>query len=179
MDSNYKLVYKINDNLLQQMLELDASVYKEEDSGVLEICKEWISVNDDIYTMLLHNNKVIGYINFMPITNECYLGFVNGTKKDYEITSKDIVKFSKTEENKCLLTSVVLHEDYQNGEAIKYLCDGFIQKLKDYKKENIIISTIILDCVSEDGEKFAKYFLNAKLVKDLKTSKIYEGNLTI
>ena len=109
MENNYKVVYKVNDELLKQMLELDASVYKEEDSGVLEICKEWLSINDEIYTMLLHCNKVIGYINFMPITDECYYGFTKGTKKDYEIDRKDILPFSKIKDNKCLLTSVVIH----------------------------------------------------------------------
>ena len=63
--------------------------------------------------------------------------------------------------------------------AIKYLYNGFIEKIKKYAKENIKISNIILDCVSEDGEKFAKKYLNAKFIKETLSSKIYEVNLKI
>ena len=179
MENNFKITYQVDDNLLKQMLKLDESVYKKEDCGTFEICKEWLSINNDIYTILLLDNKVIGYINFMPISDKCYNKFISGLKKDYEINSKDIIPFSKTKYIKCLLTSVVIHKDFQNSMAIKYLYNGFIEKIKKYAKENIKISNIILDCVSEDGEKFAKKYLNAKFIKETLSSKIYEVNLKI
>ena len=113
----------------------------------------------------------------MPITDECYNSFIKGEKRDYQITNKDILPFSKDKGNKCLLTSVLIREDFRNGIAIQYLLNGFFERLKKYKDENILISKIVLDCVSEDGEKFAKRYFDAKFIRQTKTGKIYESDL--
>ncbi len=84
----------------------------------------------------------------MPITDGCYNSFIMGEKRDYQITNKDILPFSKVKENKCLLTSVLIREDFRNGIAIRYLLNGFFERLKKHKDENVLISKVVLDCVS-------------------------------
>lgn len=177
MENEFKIIDNVNENLLKQLVELDKSVYKKSDMCEIDICKNWLSVNKDIYTVLLYNNKAIGYINFMPITKDCYDNFAKGAKKDYQIKCDEILPFSKIGVNNCLLASIVIHKDFQNGVAIKYLFNGFKEKLLNFAKDNIKISKIIFDCVSVDGEKFVKKYFDAKLIRVASTGKIYERKL--
>ncbi len=51
MENVFKIEYKVNDYFLNEMLKLDKGVYNGKNRGVLRMCKEWISINDEIYTI--------------------------------------------------------------------------------------------------------------------------------
>ena len=173
---DFKVVFKPSIKLIKQAIDLDKLVYENSaDVGDVDKCKSWIKKNNQIYTFLLNKDNLIGYINFMPVTETCYENFKQAIIRDSEITSKDIVKFSNTKPNKCIFVSIVIHPDYQNGLEIRLLLKGFLNKLNNLKKENINISHIIADCVSNIGEKAAVKFLKAKLIKESSKSKIYEA----
>ena len=170
MKNVWEIIYTVNDCQLEELVKLDSSVYNGLDAGQFNKCKEWLSKNNEIYTVLLLNSKPVAYINFMPITNACYNKFKMGKIKDYEITKSDILKFDKTKPNKCLFTSIVVDKKYQNGIVLLKLWQGFKEGIK---QKNIAVSHIIMDCVSDMGEKCAKY-IKANLVFESENSKIYE-----
>ena len=120
------------------------------------------------------DNKVIGYINFMQITDTAYNKVKQGKLKDYELSIDDIVLFQSKKPLKCLFTSIVIHPDYQTGFALNRLWQGFIDKLKSL---NLTITSVIMDCVTDIGEKCAIQYLSAKFVNNSKNGKIYEGNI--
>jgi hypothetical protein len=176
--NNWKIIYEPSIELIKQAIDLDRLVYKNPvDVGDIDKCKSWIKKNNQIYTFLLNEDKLIGYINFMPVTETCYEDFKQGIIRDSDISSKDIVKFSNESPNKCIFISIVIHPDYQNGLEIRLLLKGFFNKLKLLKTENFNISHIVADCVSNIGEKAAVKFLKAKLIKESSKSKIYEAIL--
>lgn len=170
----FSIVNQVNDNLIKEMIELDKLVFKGDDIGNYNKCKQWVKINPDIYTVLMYDEKVIGYINFMPITDECYNKIKEGKLKDYELNNDDIILFSNHKPLKCLFTSIVIKPEHQNTQAIIELWNGFINKLKTMK---INISSIVIDCVSEMGEEFIKQQLNAKFITNSHNGKIYEGNI--
>lgn len=172
--SKFSIETRINDTYIQEMIKLDNLVFKGKDIGDETKCKEWVKINPDIYTILMESNKVIGYINFMPITEMCYNNFTKGNLKDYELSTDDIIPFTKRKPLKCLLASIVIKPEYQNSQAIIELWNGFINKIKTME---IIISSIVIDCVSEMGEKFIKRNLNVKFITNSHNGKIYVGNL--
>ena len=172
--SKFSIVNQVNDTLIKEMIELDKLVFKGEDIGAFDKCKEWIKSNPDIYTVLMLDNKVIGYINFMPITNEAYLLIKQGQLKDYELNTNHIVKFTKDVPLKCLFTSIVVHPDHQTGLELARLWKGFLNKFKSLK---LTISSVIMDCVTEMGEKCAKSYLGAQFITNSHNGKIYEGNI--
>lgn len=174
MIESYKISNKVTDELLKEMIELDNSVFEGQDVGDFSKCKEWLSANEDIYTVLLLDDRVVGYINFMPITDECYYKFRAGLVKDYQLTGKDILRFSTTQPLNCLLTSIVIEKSLRDGQAIKFLWDGFINKIQRLKAK---IGKVILDCVTIDGENFAKRNFNAKFLSNSNGGKVYEGEL--
>ena len=172
--SKFSIETRVNDTLIKEMIELDKLVFEGEDIGTFDKCKEWVGTNPDIYTVLMQDEKVIGYINFMPITDKAYNKIKQGKLKDYELGIDDIVGFRCHKPLKCLLTSIVINPENQDTHAIIELCNGFLNKLKAL---NLNIESVIMDCVTEMGERFAKYFLGAKFVTNSNNGKIYEGNI--
>lgn len=172
--SKFSIVNQVNDTLIKEMIELDKLVFKGDDIGDEDKCKEWVGINPDIYTVLMADNKVIGYINFMPITDKVYNKVKQGKLKDYELSIDDIVAYSSHKPLKCLFTSIVIHPDHQTGLALTRLWKGFIDKLKSL---NLTITSVIMDCVTEMGEKCAKNYLGAQFITNSHNGKIYEGNI--
>ena len=172
--SKLKILNKVDDDIIKKMIEIDAVVFKEEDRGTLEGCKKWLKCNPDIYTVLMNDDEVIGYINFMPITTDAYIKIHNGQLKDYELQPKDIINFFENGTFNCLLTSIVIKPEYQDTNAVRELWKGFLENLKQKKLK---IDKVIIDCVSEDGEKFVKRNLKAKFVTNSVEGKIYEGGI--
>lgn len=172
--SKFNIVNQVNDTLIKEMIELDKLVFKGDDIGAFDKCKEWVKRNPDIYTVLMQDDKVIGYINFMPITDESYNKIKEGKLKDYELNNDDIISFSNCKPLKCLFTSIVTHPDHQKGLELARLWKGFINKLKSL---NLTIVSVIMDCVTEMGEKCAKNYLGARFITNSNNGKIYEGNI--
>ena len=172
--SKFNIVTRVDDNLIKEMIELDKLVFKGDDIGAFNKCKEWVGINPDIYTVLMADNKVIGYINFMPITDTAYNKVKQGELKDYELSIDDIVEFRRHQPLKCLFTSIVIHPKFQTGLALTRLWQGFINKLKSL---NLTIVSVIMDCVTEMGEKCAKNYLGAQFITNSNNGRIYEGNI--
>lgn len=172
--SKFSIETRVNDTLIKEMIELDKLVFKGDDIGAFDKCKEWVKRNPDIYTVLMQDDKVIGYINFMPITDESYNKIKEGKLKDYELNNDDIISFSNCKPLKCLFTSIVIHPDHQKGLELVRLWKGFINKLKSL---NLTIVSVIMDCVTEMGEKCAKSYLGAIFITNSHNGKIYEGNI--
>lgn len=172
--SKFSIVNQVNDTLIKEMIEIDKLFFKGDDIGTFDKCKEWVGINPDIYTVLMADNKVIGYINFMPITDTAYNKVKQGKRKDYELGKDDIIAYSSNKPLKCLFTSIVIHPDHQKGLALTRLWKGFINKLKSL---NLTIVSVIMDCVSYLGEKCAKNYLGARFITNSNNGKIYEGNI--
>lgn len=172
--SKFRIETRVNETLIKEMIELDKLVFKGDDIGDEDKCKEWVGINPDIYTVLMADNKVIGYINFMPITDTAYNKVKQGKLKDYELSIDDIVAFQSHKPLKCLFTSIVIHPKFQTGLELALIWKGFINKLKSL---NLTIVSVIMDCVTEMGEKCAKNYLGAQFITNSNNGKIYEGNI--
>ena len=117
-----------NESELKQAIELDKKTYKDETlMGSLEKCKKWLGACPDMYISIYDNEKMVGYINFVPLTPKCFKKFKNGEMSDYEIDASDILPYHKGE-NLCLLMSIVVDKKYQNGETIKILTNALFVK---------------------------------------------------
>ena len=172
----YKITYKMKNKYLFQCLKLDESSFEEEDQGSYIKCKEWLSINNKIYTILLHKGQAIGYINFIGITKQCYEKFMLGKYKDYMLTKEDILPFHLGN-NYALFMSIVIHSDYRNSDAIIALTNAFKHKIQKFKKHHIIFDNCVMDCVSNDGIKYGTRNFDAKYVCDSHDGKIHTINV--
>lgn len=174
--SNFKITYEANDELLKQAIEIDKHVFNKAEVGNIDMCKKWLEANKDIYTFLLDGDVLVGYINFIRLTDECFEKFYKGQTKDYKLSLSDILPFTKGE-NRCLFMSIAIRKDYRDGEAIIELRKGFDTKLKNFEKQGIHIKDVVIDCVSVDGIKYSIDKLNANYVKKSKSEgKLYYSN---
>lgn len=169
----YEIDYSPTDENVLGAIKVDRAVFKGFDVGNFQTCKNWLSVNEEIYTFLKRDNKVIGYINFMPITEDCYKSFLKGDYKDYEINTKDISPFCKGK-NLCLFDSVAILEEYRCKDAIKALWGGLQRKVENLQQRGVIVKSYVMDCVSNKGIKFAER-LHAKFIRWTETGAIFEG----
>lgn len=174
-NNKYRICNKVNDKLLKEMIEIDKEAYQGEDVGDFKRIKKWLEANDEIYTILTLDKKVIGYICLLAITEETYNKFRNGNMKDFELEKSDLRKFDNA--NRFLIASLVLEKTHQSGQALLRLLFAFKNKIEKLKRRGADFSNIIMDCVSEQGEKSAKNLLNAKFVTNSKGGKIYEGEI--
>ena len=174
---NFEIVYCPTKNDIKEMIQLDCEAYNELDCGILDKCLKWKEKCPEIYTAIKYDRKIIGYINFVPITKECYSKIKSGNLKDYELIDGDLLNF-KEGLNYCLFMSIVIDEKFRNTEVIIMLMNAFFKKINFMKQKNIIINNVICDCVSKDGEKLVKENFNAKFICNSKNgTKIYEFQL--
>lgn len=167
----YRIVYDVDDELLNKLIDLDKTVYQECDVGNFGLCKQFLSVNSDIYTILMSGETVIGYISFYPLKDEVYSKFKEGKQKDYNLTGGDILRFDNSQ-GYYLLSSMVVGKEFQKTNALCFLLRGFIKKLEML---NIKTGRILFDCVSLDSEIIAKRLF--KFVTNSNGGKIFEGKI--
>lgn len=174
---NFRIKTFVSIEDVKAMCELDKKNYKTNNQVDFETCKSWYDKNPKIYTAITHNNKLIGYINFMPITEDCYNRFKSGELLEQGIMPDDILVMEPNNSYNCLFSSVVVDKKYQNTEAFTYLISSFYRNmLKLIKDNNIKINTIIADCVNKRIEEFVLSSGFKKVLKN-KNYNIYEGNI--
>ena len=162
---------------VRQMCELDKKVFKENNQVGFDVCTSWYNKNPKIYTAITDNNKIIGYINFMPITEDSYIRIKNGSLSENSVSADDILEMKKDNSYYFLFSSVVIDKEYQNTDAFTILITTFYKNTLNYiQKNNIKITSIIADCVNKKMEQFV---INSgfKRVFKNRNSNIYEGNI--
>lgn len=157
---------------IENALILDRKFYHIDNSEQFNIdkCLRWYRNNNQIYTMLQDkkNEVIVGYINAAPISFECYEDIKAGKYPDSEIDDTEIVPYETSLSYKTYIlyfASIVIDNEKDSFIRFKILYEAFLDKLINFTKQNIIISKIIADAVSEEGKKLC--MLNGmKKIKD-------------
>lgn len=68
---NIEIKFQPTNNEIKEAIFLDSENYENIDVGEFEKCMSWYKKNKEIYTLLKVDNVLVGYINFVPLTNEC------------------------------------------------------------------------------------------------------------
>ena len=142
--------------------------------GAPTITKDGVSVAKEVE---LKDDELIGYINFMPVTDGAYKKFREGKLTEQNLTAKDVKILKPNKEYHCLFLSVVIDKKYQNTEAFTMLISNFYKNTKNYlQTHNIIIKSILADCVNKKMEQFVKNSGFKRVFKN-ENYNIYEGNI--
>jgi hypothetical protein len=127
----------------------------------------WIGINPDIYTFLFDRQfeRVCGYINAMPIDEDCFDKIKAGQIRDNEITSDDIVPFLRDQTVKLYLMSVAIDPSLRRAsqgllqEPLERLVNGFVSKLYYYAvNRQIRVSEVVSVGWTEAGRKLCEAF---------------------
>lgn len=162
---------------VKNMCKLDEETYPESECIPFEICKEMYEKNPFIYSAIFNGNELVGDINFLPITDECYNKIKAGKLKEPHMSKDDLLVMEPNKEYYCLFSSVIIKKSYRNTEAFFLLLSNFYKNMsRKLKVENIRIKSIIVDVVNKKMEKFVIDSGFKQVFKD-ENHNIYEGNI--
>ncbi|HEV2159800.1 hypothetical protein [Bradyrhizobium sp.] len=142
----------------------------------------WIEINPDIYTFLFDrdSDKVCGYVNAMPLTDECFEKVKKGEIKDSDITSDDILPFLNNQTVKLYLMSIAIAPLVRRAnqgllqEPVERLAGGFLAKLFFYAaSQKIRVTEIVSVGWTKPGEKLCQAFGMQPIGKDRDKHPIY------
>ena len=146
-----------SDKFINQVLEIDSLVYPKELQGTFESVSERFHRNKDSYLLAVNQGIIVGYFCFFPINFELYqnINTINSFFDD-DIKPDQILPYGDL--NNLFIISTAIHPDWQNGEAIKLLSQGFRSFILNKEKEKLHINSINCYITSESGVRLVKRF---------------------
>jgi hypothetical protein len=147
----------------------------------------WIEVNPDIYTFLFdrRTNKVVGYINAMPIRQECFDKVLAGKIKDNQIARYDVMEFLPNQILKVYMMSVAIDPALRRAsqglfqEPFERLMSAFIGKLYYYAvNRGIRVIELVAVGWTDQGKKLSEAFGMEQKGYDMDGHPIYWLNFT-
>ena len=184
----YKVIQneEVTEDDIKQALELDRVAYKIPDTEQFDIekCKRWNEKTGyQVYTMIKdpETNKIVGYINAVPVNDKCYGEIKAGKYADADIDDNDIVAYeypNKPKKYNLYFASIVVDGEKDRMRRAFELYNAFIDKLIIQTQINIIFTRMIADAVSKEGKVLCTS-CKMKRIKDTKhdNSIIYEMEL--
>ncbi len=134
-----------------------------------EKCSDWNKKSGcRLYTMIKDlNNHVLGYINAVAVTDQCYKDIREGKYPDAQIDLSYIVKYTIPGEYNMYFSSIAIDEELQGDRNLFIpLFNEFLDKLiKLVKEEDIVISRIVADAVTDEGKEICKGLGMEKIIE--------------
>lgn len=143
---------------LEQAIGLDALVYTKEDQGIYSNCLEWFKKNPNIYTFLLdeEEQKVVAYINAMPVKEELYKEIILGNIEDRFISKDDILTYEDNTSYAVYFCSLAVHPDYKETKAFSLLYDAYFSELASLADRDIKVEKVIAEGVTDKGSRVCR-----------------------
>jgi GNAT superfamily N-acetyltransferase len=145
---------ELDKKFINEILEIDASVYPEHLQGTFEEVYGRFCANREMFVLLYDDKRLIGYLCMFPIIDSLFQEISNGDKLfDSDIPGEMLEQYKPNNVYKLYLISMVIIPEYQNKGLSKYLIKGFYHFLHEKKKENILFSVILSSAVTNDGKQ--------------------------
>lgn len=142
----------------------------------------WIGVNPDIYTFLFNrrNGEVAGYINAMPVRQQCFDKITAGKIRDNQITSDDVIPFLRNQTLTLYIMSVAIDPALRRAnqglfqEPFERLASGFVGKLYYYAvNHQIRVTELVSVGWTDQGKKLCEAFGMEQKGYDINDHPIY------
>jgi len=170
----------LDKEFINEILEIDASVYPEHLQGTFEEVYGRFCANRDMFVLLYDDKKLIGYLCLFPIKDSLYEQISCGDKLfDSDIPGEMLEQYKPHNVYKLYLISMVIIPEYQKKGLSNHLIKGFYHFILEKKKENIMFSVILSSAVTNDGKLMLKrmgfkekkklpggYWLNELVIND-------------
>jgi len=141
----------------------------------------WIDSEPDIYTFLTdRQDRIVGYINAMPIQSDAFEKIKSGTILDKELTREFFASFSSGEPVSVYLMSIATAPGIRNASqglfsmAVEKLLNAFIDKLIYYvDKTGTMVRELVAVPWTGEGIKLCRIFGMQKVGTDRFSNPIY------
>ncbi len=140
---------------IAELLQLDYAIYDDLYHIEPGICIGYHKKNPDIYIVALKENKVVGYINFSPISDNAYERIRRG-EVDTFLTADDILEYRPGKEYSVYFSSICVHPEYQHKGIAGIMLDRLHKLVESLEARDIHIKRIVADACTRSGENIAK-----------------------
>ena len=167
----YYKVYKnenITNEMLKEVLNLDKKFFKEEYLWDTDYQIKIFNKIKNSFIIIKYKNKLIGYLNYLVITEEKYNEMLNSNVIVDEFELNEILPFNENNSNYLTINSVVIDKKFQNGIAVRLLTSELQNILSEMNLNNYKIVGINGFAVSNDGMHFLENlgFEKIRLLED-------------
>jgi hypothetical protein len=175
---NLKIKHNIDVKDLVQAINLDHKYFLDEDTIDINKCMSWFHKNNKIYIIGIDvkTQKVVAYINTMPLSEDVYKKYKLNKVKDVQLNENDILSYDNNTEINLLFTSIVILEEYRTKRNKKILLNQLYKIFYKLTKQNVYIKNILFDCVTIKGENFFRKRFKPNFVWRNEHSVLYELN---
>lgn len=180
-ENRYQVInpVEITEKDIEEAIDLDKVGYGgvENYIGVRDTCIDWANANPFIYFMIRDKkeNKIVGYVNAMPVTNELYKKLAQDEIDDINISPNDILSYNMPGNLNLYFASIVVTPKTEDGQKILGLLFSSIQDFFiKLSENNIIVKKMLAKEVSGKGKRLCKLF---GMVQSDNNESIYEVSL--
>lgn len=153
---------EVVENDILEAIELDFIGYDQENYvGIKDQCLKWAKTNPFIYFMVrdLQTQKIIGYINVMPLVQDFYDELKKDYMDDIDIPAEKILRYGIPGLYSLYFASIVIHTSCKDRVFIlKLLVNSVINFFKEKAMEGIIIDKMFAKEVSGPGKHLCESF---------------------
>ena len=155
---------------------IDYLVLREDLIASVETAIDWYEYNNYTYIAIRDNvtHKIVGYMTFLPITEDVYNQILSGDFMDKEFTRDSILQYEKPGLYTVYVASVAIHPTYQNTNAFYVLYNAAIDMFMELASQReIYVEKIIAEASTVQGEKLCKLMQMKKYCSTTTDTDVY------
>jgi len=127
----------------------------EELLGGVDIWAEKMEANPDRALLLMHRNRIIGYLSVDFLSKRNFKEVHKGNLDEDDL---DVVIPMPGNLYNLYFNTITIFESYRNYKALAMLTDGFLDRLVYFAEKNIIIENLVANAYSQEGENLCRIF---------------------
>lgn len=165
---------------IRESFKIEQELLREDLISSIDDVIQWYEYNN--YTMHgvrdENSGRIVGFINALPLTDECYEMIKSGNFPDINIRTTHIRKFEYPDFYKLYISSICIAPSYQNTEAFKILYNSLINIILELAiKNEVYFSELLSDACTDQGVRLS-HVIGMKFLRESQyNTKLYCGTL--
>lgn len=140
----------------QQMEQLELQYYDAEFITPYEESYNWYLFRPDSIVALEDEGRIVAFMNLLPVKQHVYQQIEQGTFNDSLMTTADIEDLSSSARHVYyFLSCVIVDQEYRKSPALPIMLHHYLDVLNRVEQSGIRIYSIIMDNITEAGNRFA------------------------
>ena len=126
------------------------------DFGTKALYKSWFLRNPSIYTFLLAEGRLVGYVNAMPLVDTAFQAVLDGRCHDGRIDPASIRVYDEPGSYRVYLSSIAVLPDFRRVNAFWLLARAFRQKTDSLRERGILVEELASVVWTDEGRQICK-----------------------
>jgi hypothetical protein len=147
------------------------------DFGTSALYKAWFLRNPSIYTFLLAEGRLVGYVNAMPLVDAAFQAVLNGRCNDGHIDPAWIRAYDEPGSYRVYLSTIAVLPDFRRVSAFWLLAMAFRKKADSLRERGIVVEELASVVWTDEGCQICKALGMRHLGPHRRKGDVYYGRL--